>query len=273
LRAFRRAEHLGPLPREAQGRYGLLASSFGEFEVGLPLLKAAIGEDAQSPLKAPYDQFSKMAEQVQALSQRADAAASQNPGSMAGIVARADKLLMEGRSTAAFYLLQLAMPQAVGDDATWATLGLVSARMEGSQNFIADWGASRSGNTAAWEQLATRCALAGSWDAAELYLRNGLNGIAGAMPELKLAAIAVQAKQAERAMAFLDAAQKAYPDSPVPWLQLADMSIASQNFALARGQLDEAEKRGAAPEEVKARRDKLGAQGTVPSVIERTVIQ
>jgi hypothetical protein len=52
------------------------------------------------------------------------------------------------------------------------------------------------------------------------------------------------------------------------------MNIAAEDFARARGQLDEAEKRGAAPEEIKARRDKLGAgQSRVPAGIQRTVIQ
>lgn len=273
LRAFRRAEGLGTLPPEAQGRYGLLAASVGEFETALPLLSAAISGNDQSPLKAPFDHFTKMAEQLQALGQRAESAMAQNPGSPEGALVRAEKLLMEGRIMSAFYLLQLVMPQSTGNDAAWAMLGFVSARVEGSQNFLNEWGASRAGNTAAWEQLAMRCGLAGSWDAAELYLRHGLSGVAGAMPEMKLAGVALQARQGERAMAYLDAAQKAYPESPAPWLQLADMSIATQNLALARSQLDEAEKRGATPEEVKARRDKLGSGADVPTGIQRTVIQ
>lgn len=273
LRAFRRAESLGTLPPEAQGRYGLLAASVGEFETALPLLSAAIGGDDQSPLKAPFEHFSKLAEQLQALSQRAETAMAQNPASPEGPLVRAEKLLMEGRTMSAFYLLQLVMPQAMGNDAAWAMLGFVSARIEGSQNFLADWGASRAGNVPAWEQLAMRCGLSGSWDAAELYLRHGLSGIVGAMPEMKLAEVALQARQADRAMAYLDAAQKAYPDSPAPWLQLADMSIATQNLALARSQVEEAEKRGATPEEIKARRDKLGTGADVPTGIQRTVIQ
>lgn len=274
LRAYRRAERLGVLPKEAQGRYGVMAASFGDFETGLSMLKAAAGDDDKSPFKAPLDQFSKLAEQVQAAGQRADAALSQNPGAVEGAVARAEKLLMEGRTMSAFYLLQLVIPQTVGNDGPWAMLGVVSARIGGAENFLKDWGPSRAGSVAAWEQLGFRCAAAGAWDAAELYIRYGLSSVAGAMPELKLATIAMQAKQPDRAMSYVDAARKAYPDSPAPWLQMADMSIEAQNFALARGQIDEAEKRGATPEEVKARRDKLGSgQSSVPTGIQRTVIQ
>ncbi len=274
LRAFRRAARLGALPVEAQARYGLLTASFGEFETGLPLVKAAAGDDKESPLKAPLDQFTAMAEQMQNLRQRVDTAMSQNPAGVEGLMARADLLLAEGRLMSAFYLLQVVMEQAPSSDAAWATLGMVSARINGSEHFLADWGASRAGNLAAWEQLTGRCAVTGAWDAAELYLRHGLSGVPGTMPELKLAEIALQVKQPQRAVTYLDAAQKAYPDSPLPWLQMADMNIAAEDFARARGQLDEAEKRGAAPEEIKARRDKLGAgQSSVPAGIQRTVIQ
>jgi tetratricopeptide (TPR) repeat protein len=273
LRAFRRAASLGVIPPEAQGRYGMLSASFGDLDTGLPLLRAAMGGDDQSPLKAPFDQFSKLAEQLQVLGQRAEAAMTQNPQGVEGALIRAERLLLEGRTMSAFYFLQLVMRQSEGNDAAWAMLGFVSARIEGSQNFLNEWGASRVGNTAAWEQLAMRCGLSGSWDAAERYLRHGLSGVAGAMPEMKLAGVALQARQAERALAYLDAAQKAYPESPAPWLQLADMSIATQNLALARTQLDEAEKRGATPDDIKARRDKLGAGADTPSGIQRTVIR
>lgn len=274
LRSFRRAARLGTLPVEGQARFGLLAASFGEFDTGLPMVKAAMGDDAESPLKEPLDQFTKMAEQVQTVRQRVETAISQNPGSIEGLMARVDLLLAEGRLMSAFYLLQLVMEQVPSSDAAWATLGMVSARINGSEHFLADWGASRAGNLPAWEQLSGRCAVTGAWDAAELYLRHGISGAPGAMPELKLAEIALQAQQPQRALTYLDAAQKAYPDSPLPWLQMADMSIAAEEFGRARGQLDEAEKRGAAPEEIKTRRDKLGAgQGSVPTGIQRTVIQ
>ncbi|MBL7646852.1 MAG: tetratricopeptide repeat protein [Candidatus Hydrogenedentes bacterium] len=274
LRAFRRAARLGALPVDAQARYGMLAASFGEFETGLPLVKAAMGDDAESPLKAPFDQFTKMAEQVQTMRQRVDTAVSQNPAGIEGLLARVDLLLAEGHLMSAFYLLQVVMEQAPSSDAAWATLGMVSARIKGSENFLAEWGASRAGNATAWEQLSGRCAVTGAWEAAELYLRHGLSGTPGAMPELRLAEVAIQVKQPQRAVAYFEAAQKAYPDSPLPWLQMADMNIVAEDFARARGQLDEAEKRGATPEEIKARRDKLGAgQGSVPTGIQRTVIQ
>ncbi len=274
LRAFRRAARLGVMPVEAQARYGLLAASFGELDTGLPLVRAAVGDDKESPLKAPLDQFTAMAEQVQTMRQRVDAAMNQNPAGIEGLMARVDLLLVEGRLMSAFYLLQVVMEQAPSSDAAWATLGMVSARINGIEHFLADWGASRAGNLAAWDQLTGRCAVTGAWDAAERYLRHGISGTPGAMPELKLAEIAMQVKQPQRAVTYLDAAQKAYPASPLPWLQMADINIAAEDFARARGQLDEAEKRGAAPEEIKARRDKLGAgQGSVPAGIQRTVIQ
>lgn len=274
LRAYRRAARLGVLPLEAQGRYGLLAASFGDLDTGLPLMTTAAGTDDQSPLKAPLEQFNTMAQQLQALRQRAETASSQNPGGVEAAFIRADSLLMEGRLMTAFYLLQSAMAQSPGNDAAWATLGMISARLGGSQNFLSDWGSSRMGNIAAWEQLAGRCAMTGNWEAAETYLRHGFSGDPGAMPELKLAAIALQARQPERAVTYFEAAQKAYPDRSLPWLQLADMYIAAQDFARARGQLDEAEKRGATQEEISARREKLGSgQNSVPTGIQRTVIR
>ena len=73
-------------------------------------------------------------------------------------------------------------------------------------------------------------------------------------------------------MAYLEAARRAQPDSPIPWLRQADIAIAAGEQGQARLFLDEAEKRNASPEELKSRRDQLG-QAATPSGIPRTVIQ
>lgn len=274
LRAFRRAARLAPLPSDAQGAYGLLAASLGDLETGVPLLQRAAGDAPDSPLAAPLQHFTTLAQQVQELGNRAETALSQRPDSAEGLMIRAEKNLLEGRTLAAFYLLHVVMDLAPAQDGAWAMLGLTSARLSGSDNFLQAWGASRAGNLEAWRQLAVRCAAGGAWDVAETYLRHGLGTVSNApAPEIVLAEIAVQLRQGPRAATYLEAAQQAYPDDPQPWLRSADLAIAAQDMARARLLLDEAEKRSATPEELKARRDQLGEQGATPSGIQRTVIR
>ncbi|MBX3176159.1 MAG: tetratricopeptide repeat protein [Candidatus Hydrogenedentes bacterium] len=271
FRAFRRADRLGELPPVAQARYGMLAAAVGELDLALPLLQAATGGEEEHPMSQSLQFYQGVAEQAQMLSQRSEAILREQPDAPEGLILRAERLLAEGRALSAFYLLQYVIDAAPAQDAAWALLGFASARIESADQFLAERAASRAGNAAAWEQLATRTAAGGLWDAAEAYLRHGG---AAAIPEVKLAEIAMQLRQPPRAQAYLEAAQQAHPDSPEPWLRLADLAIAAGENARAAALIDAAESRGAAPEALKERRDRLGgATAPTTSGIERTVIR
>jgi len=275
LRGFRQASRLGALPPEAKASYGMLSAGMGDYETGVQLLQTVVGDTADHPLAAPLKQFQSVLEQVRSLDQRADTAAKEHPESPESIALRAERLLVEGRTMSAFYLLQLALDQAPAQDGVWALLGYVSARMSSGDQFLAERGESRASNAAAWGQLAVRTASGGLWEAAEAYLRYGLTRVGGTdLPEVKLAGIAVQLRQIPKATAYLEAAQQAYPDRPEPWLGLADIAITAGESTRAVTLLDGAEARGAAAELVKPLRDKLGGEKAPSSTgIQRTIIR
>lgn len=275
LRNYRRAERLGTLPPSVSARYGMLAANVGDFETGLPRVREAAAGAEDGPLAETLKRLQAIAEQAQSLNQRSEQVAQERPDSADALVLRSERLLMEGRVLSAFYLLQLALDRAPAQDNAWALLGYVSARLSSAEQFLAERGPSRTTSIAPWEQLATRTAAGGFWEAAESYLRAGAERVGAALlPELRMADIALQLRQPPRATAYLEAAQAAYPDRPEPWLRLAEMSIGAGETSRAVALINAAEERGADAEAIKALRDQVGG-AKPPSIsgIERTVIR
>lgn len=275
LRAMERASRLGPLPDPAKERYGMMAASLGDITRGLPLLEEALknnpNNEALAAQLAPYRQ---LAQQTAALRAQAEEIQKNGPQSATLLVVQAQRNLMEGRTLSAFYMLQLAMTVEPANPGAWTLLGLTSARLDGAQNFLNEWGAQQATNWEAWTQLATRCGASGVWDAAEAYIRYGApKATPQALPEVALADIALALNQPNVAAGFLKTAQSAYPDRPEAYLRLADMALTMGDKVQARNLLGEAEKRGASGAAVAALQEKLGPQQPSREGITRTVIK
>ncbi len=274
LRALERADKLGPLPIPAQERYGMLAASMGDINRGLPLLEGVLKNNPNEALEAQLAPYRQLAEQTAALRAQAEEIQRNAPQSAALLVVQAQRNLMEGRVLSAFYMLQLAMTVEPNNPGAWTLLGLTSARLEGAENFLAEWGGQQANNWDAWTQLATRCGASGVWDAAEAYIRYAAPKVTPqALPEIALADIAMALNQPNLAAGFLKTAQTAYPDRPEAFLRLADMAFAVGDKSQARALLSEAEKRGATGAAVAALNEKLGPVQPAREGITRTVIK
>ncbi len=275
LRGFRQASRIEALPPEAQANYGLLSAGMGDYENGVRLLQAVVGEATDHPLSEALKRYQGILEQIRSLDQRSEAAAREHPDSPESIAIRAERLLLEGRTLSAFYFLQLAIDQAPQQDGIWVSLGYASARMSSAGQFLAERGDSRASNAAAWEQLALRTASGGLWDEAEAYLRFGVSRSGATdLPEVKLAGIAVQLRQVPKATAYLEAAQQAYPDRFEPWVGLADLAIVAGETARAANLLEGAVSRGATEELLKPLRERMGGESAPSSSgIQRTIIR
>ncbi len=274
LRAMERAARLGPLPNPAKERYGMMAASMGDVSRGLPLLEEALKNNPNEALEAQLAPYRQLAQQTASLRAQAEEIQKSAPQSAALLVVQGQRNMMEGRVLSAFYMLQLAMAVDPNTPGAWTLLGLASARLEGAENFLAEWGAQQGGNWEAWTQLATRCGASGVWNAAEAYIRYAApRATPQALPEIALADIALALNQPNLAAGFLKTAQSAYPDRPESFLRLADMAFAVGDTSQARNLLREAEKRGATGAAVAALNEKLGPQQPVREGITRTVIK
>lgn len=239
---FARAAALGPLPREAQVRYGFTLAMLGDRESGLPLLRAALGDDpAMAPLLQQFEEAIREAAALEAAAQQAFAAGTPTPEAR---FQRALANLRHERLVPARYGLQQ-LARDPEQAAAWVQLGLLSQRLEELGAFLGEFGPAQNENAALWTELAARLATLGQWDAAEATLRACEASVPGADPALgSLAEIALALGQTERAVAHLNALAEARPEDPAPWARLAAISEAAGNAADATRYAAEAAQRG-----------------------------
>ena len=271
---YRRAEHLAPLSPETETRYAMLLAALGDIEQALPRLHRAIGADTDSPMMPVVQQLDLLARQIQAVDKNASDLLMQNASSVEAITGLAEAAFLRGQTMRAFYYLDLALRRTPENDHAWVLMGCTRAQMNAVENFLDEWGRKRRRDHAVWEDLARHCARAGAWEAALRYLGHASQG--GEHPdraEIRMADIALELRQPQRAQMLLQQTAEKAPEDPAPWLRLADLAIEAQDKTRAGQFLAEAEKRHAFPENIEARRKKAGIDPDTPFAPVRTIIR
>ena len=149
---------------------------------------------------------------------------------------------------------------------------MVKAHMNDTDAFVNSYGvvmAMGGAQTSPWMLLAGACARANLWPAVERYLEAGRSQDARiGDPLLAAGDLALEFKQPDRAVAYVERAAQGSSGAPDPWLRLCDLAIASGNMPTARRYLAEAEKRGAPAEAVAKRREQVGGEdsGTIGAI-------
>jgi Tfp pilus assembly protein PilF len=271
---YQRAERLAPLAPEQEIRFAMTLAALGDIEQAYPRLFRATGGEEDSPWMPMLQQFDAMLRQIQSVDQAAATQLAQNTTAAEGIAGLAEAALLRGQTQRAFYLLELALRRAPGHDPAWILMGAACAQMEGADHFLEKWGRQRRRDKTVWDELARRCARSGAWEASLRYLDYAVGG--GERPEqaeIRLAEIALEMKQTQRAQWWLQQAVEKRPEDPAPWLRMADLAIEAQDKTRAGQFLAEAEKRHAFPEDIEARSKKAGLDSGVPFSPVRTIIR
>lgn len=266
---FERAARLGPLPDDALAAYGLALAAAGRLDAAQGMLSRATAGDEASPIRGRLREVAEAANQLRSARERAHTLLAGDASSREARRLTAQVFLMEGRMLQAAYALEGLLREDADDLDAWTLLGYARAAMGDPEAFLRDWPASPEpddGKEGGWLRLARSCASRGMWDAALTYLESEPAREAGAgRPLVTAARVALQLNQispsqefVRRAVDYLRRATEAYPDDPEAWLVLADMA-AAQNDAQGVGRLlAEAERRGAAPEDISRRRERFG---------------
>lgn len=271
---IRRALRLGPVSGELAGPFGMTLAGLGDFETAIPLLQQAAGGDEASPWTPAATQLHAMLEQTYALERAMEEKLKQSPGDINAIVMQAEAQVMRGHWLSAAYILDAVLRKSPENGQAWMLLGVGRARMDAAASFLAEWREAPAANAEAWHDLALRCAGSGLWDAALEYLKAAPARVSDpASAAMRLADIAMELKQPQRAALYLELAAKERPEDPEPWLRLCDMAIAAKQLERARQYLAEAETRHAFPTALEERRKQAGEAPEAPGQPVRTIIR
>jgi hypothetical protein len=261
---YQRAYELGALSKQQLEPFSLVLAAVGDIDAAARVLKEAIGDVQEGPAAAALKRFQSGQQQIAAREEKSrQLLAQETPGDTSGLVLRAEIEYLKGHYMQAFYLLSRLLRREESNAQAWSLLGLTKARMQLADGFLNEYGASPAATSAAWDDLAKRCAASNLWDAALAYLQKSPDGNA----ELRLATIAQEYRQPERVEALLKAAAEKAPADPLPWLRLCELALQAKDIARAGALLGEAQQRGAGEEQLKPLRDQMGAPslpGAVP---------
>ena len=271
---YARAIDLGPVPVEAMQRYGQILARIGDLAGGREALtRASTAMRTPAPGLDGVDRGLGLAARLQ---DQADALAAKDPGDSQSLKLRAQVMLILGQNLRAAYLVEDAVRKLRMDRDYWYLLGVAKAKMNVMAQFLVDWPdpPGGTGTEAPWHELARRCAASGAWPAARLVLEKEVElDPLRPSPVISLAELAREIGDAPRAANILAQAARDRPDDPAPLLALCDMAIAADRFPAATQYLAEAEKRGAPPEALRERREKLGIDPDAAQPGERTFIR
>jgi tetratricopeptide (TPR) repeat protein len=273
----RRADALEPLPDEALARYATTLLSIGDLDGAAPLLQRVVRDQKDSPLQGALRNVQETLRRVRGMEQAAAAALAKDAADPAAMKMRAQSLAMRGQSLQAAYVLDRLMRATPKDFSVWVLMGFVRARMKETDLFLKECAApppKPEDVKSAWIELGRACAGTGLWDAATAYLESEAALAETGKPSLlALAEIAFEVRQPRRAYDYLKRATEVYPDNPEPWLRLCDLASGGKDASAATEYLAEAEKRGAAPDELAKRKTRLGISGEPKGEATTTIIR
>lgn len=258
---YARANALGALDQAALEPYALVLAAVGDLPGAARTLKLALGDAQEGPAAAALKRFEAGAQQILAREQQLRATLSQG-GDTAGIVQRAEIDFLRGRNMQSFYLLERVLRREGENAPAWSLLGLIYARMQRVDAFVREFGTHTSATPSAWEDLARRCATTGQWEAALAFMGQSPGGSVA----LRLATLAQELRQPQRAQEFLQRAADESPADPLPLLRLAEMAVAAKDLERAGAALAEAQRRGATEEQLQPIRAQMGTPSAAPGL-------
>ncbi len=265
---FAAAAQQGELPLDVQPLYAGALLRLGEAEQALAPVVAGEGEEAQVPPQIM--QLRASVAGVQEARRRAQQQLQEDPTSTAALLLQAEASVASNRPLQAYYLVAGLLRREPDNADAWQLMGVLRAVLGNPQGFIAEYGA--RGDAGAWRRLLQRVAGAGRWDAAETYAGPYLTAAASDTPAvLLLAELAGEVGNVSRQQSYLQQATEDLPESPEPWLQLAELALDAEQRQAARSHLAAAAERGATEEQVQPLRDRLDA--LTPRQPARTIIQ
>lgn len=260
---YQMAHARGALTKEQLEPYALVLAGTGDLSRASAVLREAIGDAKEGPAAAALARFESGRKQI---AQREDNVNKQfaqpGGGGSVGVVLRAELAYLKGHYMESFYLLERLLRNEPENVQAWSMLGLVRARMQQGEQFLAENADKPAATGPAWDDVVRRCAASGQWDAALAYIQRS----PGENPEVRLASIAQEYRQPQRVESLLRLAAEKAPENPLPWLRLCDLAIEAKDIAKANQSLAEAQKRGASDEQLKPLRDKLGTPQTPGAV-------
>jgi tetratricopeptide (TPR) repeat protein len=269
---FQRAARLAPGRPDHVAGLGLALASLGDWlgahAALAPIVPESADEVSASPLAQRYAEIRAMAAQVETLQEQARQRLGGERVPTDVLRIQAQRRFLERNYLPAAYLLDRYLAEVPGDAVGWALLGAARARIGSADRFLAEYPPPTvaAGQPSPWLQLATFCAMDGAWGDARNYLTSPVARQTLPMPLMALAETALGLQQLDRATALLREATETHPDAPDPWLRLADIAIATNEQAAARGYLDQAAARGAADTALDPRRERLGDPDEAPEV-------
>lgn len=272
---YRKADAVAPLDAPALARLGAASSQLGHLEQAEDALKRAaqLAPDDQN-LAQSLKNIEQARKRSAAIEQQAVALLRKNPREPAAMKLVAQANVMRGNALAASYALDAIWRADDADFQAWLLTGFVMARLGAPERFVSEHPnpPEKPADAApAWTDLAKFCAGSAEWDAARLYLASEpAQAEQSGLPLVRLAEVAGQLGQPQRARAYLMNAAKDNPDNPEPWLVMANLAGKAKDAPAAANAIDEAEKRGAPPKKIQALRKKFGLENTGPV---KTIIQ
>jgi tetratricopeptide (TPR) repeat protein len=234
------ASAVAPLEPPYQLQQAGMMLQLGQYREAAELI-AAIPEEALPEQAGSLLQQARAATgRVQQLRQNA----LQNAGDATAAVGQAEAALLSGKLQSAYYMLERFMQQAPDNANAWELLGVVKAEAGETETFISKWGTAPAASGEGWRRIATRVLSGGNWDAATVFLAQDTGTDPKALEtRIALAKLAVAANRLNDAGLVLQQAAEAFPDSPAPWLALAEIAEQLQQGDAAARFRGEANKR------------------------------
>jgi len=159
---------------------------------------------------------------------------------------KARTLYLQGHTGLTEFVASDALRRDPSNLESWYTLGLASFEQGTFAQFVdryADGPVRATGNEA-WRGLARTFASSNRWDGARAALEQAFPGEPFEVL-MELADVALSLQQVQQAAALLQRAADQAPDSPDPWLRLAELALDAGQSGVARGFIEEAANRGA----------------------------
>lgn len=277
IQYFRHVEQHEGLSQSATVQFATALAGIGDIEGAANHLAKLVNEDPETGATAQLNELRQRLNQVGELRQRAVAIRTENPSNSEWKKLLGQSLAMSGHGAYANYYLTEYLHDGVQDASAWAFLGYVRGINGNAEGFLKEWPSPPNDPAvdarAAWLRLAAMCAMSNSWETAMTYLESPQARGSIEYPGVAAGDVALDVGDYPRANQLYREAAEKNPQSPLPWLRLANLAINVKDFTAARGFISEAEKREAPPEDIEALRARLEVDTSAPQDDGMTIIR